>query len=129
MVQLKIISGSKAGIDWVARRFPVRLGRGKRCQLKLDDPGIWDDHIHLDFSRQEGIVARVQGDALALVNGTPIRDAILQNGDVLDLGAARVQFWLSPTRQANMAWREWATWLGIAAICALQIALVYWLIR
>ena len=40
MLQLSILSGKTAGTEWVARRFPVRIGRAPDSDLKLEDAGI-----------------------------------------------------------------------------------------
>ena len=53
MVQLKILSGKKAGTAWVARRFPVRIGRSAGADLQLEESGVWDEHLQLDFKPAE----------------------------------------------------------------------------
>ncbi|HWQ91015.1 MAG TPA: hypothetical protein VN673_05035, partial [Clostridia bacterium] len=60
--------------------------------------------------------------------GQPIQRALLRNGDDIDLGGLKLQFWLSETRQKPLAFRELLTWAGIALISLAQIALIYWLI-
>ena len=129
MVQLKVLSGKKAGTAWVARRFPVRIGRSSAADLQLEESGVWDQHLQLDFDPVEGIVLSAQPDALATVNGQPVHQTILRNGDTIDIGSLKMQFWLSETRQAELRLREGLTWAGIAAISFGQIGLIYWLLR
>jgi pSer/pThr/pTyr-binding forkhead associated (FHA) protein len=129
MVQLKVLSGKKAGTTWVARRFPVRIGRSSATELQLEESGVWDQHLQLDFNPEEGIVLSAQPDALATVNGRPVRQIVLRNGDAIDIGSSRMQFWLSETRQAGLRIREGLTWAGIAAVSLGQIGLIYWLLR
>jgi pSer/pThr/pTyr-binding forkhead associated (FHA) protein len=129
MVQLKVLSGKKAGTTWVARRFPVRIGRSSTADLQLEESGVWDQHLQLDFDLEEGIVLSAQPDALATVNDQPVRHAVLRNGDVIDIGSLRMQFWLSETHQAGLRVREGLTWAGIAAISLGQIGLIHWLLR
>ena len=129
MVQLKVLSGKKAGTAWVARRFPVRIGRSSAADLQLEDSGVWDQHLQLDFNPQEGIVLSAQPDALATVNGQPTRQTVLRNGDAIEIGSLRMQFWLSETHQVGLRVREGLTWAGLAAISLGQIGLIYWLIR
>ena len=81
----------------------------------------------LDFKPAEGVVATVQPGALASIAGQPASHAVLHNGDVIEIGSLKLQFWLSETRQRRLSVREWATWIGIGAISLGQIALVYWL--
>jgi pSer/pThr/pTyr-binding forkhead associated (FHA) protein len=129
MVLLKVLSGKKAGTAWVARRFPVRIGRSASADLQLEESGVWDQHLRLDFNPTEGIVLSAQPDALATVNGQPVHQTILRNGDAINIGSARMQFWLSETRQSGLRLREGLTWAGIAAISFGQIGLIYWLLR
>ena len=129
MVQLKLLSGKRAGTTWVARRFPVRIGRSGATDLQLEEVGVWDQHLQLDFDPAEGIVLSVQQNALASVNGQPIHQAVLRNGDVIEIGSLRMQFWLSEIRQAGLRLREGLTWAGIAAISLGQVGLIYWILR
>jgi hypothetical protein len=129
MVQLKVLSGKRAGTTWVARRFPVRIGRSGATDLQLEEVGVWDQHLQLDFDPAEGIVLSVQQNALASVNGQPVHQAVLRNGDAIEIGSLRMQFWLSETRQAGLRLREGLTWAGIAAISLGQVGLIYWILR
>ncbi len=127
MIQLKILSGKKAGAVWVARRFPVRIGRAPAADLQLADEGVWDQHLQLDFHRGDGFFLNAQSGALATVNGEPVENTRLRNGDSIELGAVKLRFWLAETRQAGLRYREWLTWAALTAVCLAQIALIYWL--
>jgi len=129
MLQLKILSGKKAGTTWVARRFPVRIGRSAEADLQLEEAGVWDQHLQLDFNPAEGIVLSAQPNALAAVNGQAVHQAVLRNGDAIDIGSLKLQFWLTETRQAGLRLREGFTWAAIAAISLGQVGLIYWLLR
>lgn len=128
MVQVEVLSGKKAGLTWAARRFPVRIGRSASADLQLEDDGVWDQHLRVDFDPAEGFVACAQPHALASLNGQPLQQAALRNGDILALGAIQLRFSLGPTRQAGLLLREWLTWAAIAAICLGQLGLIYWLL-
>ena len=129
MVQLKVLSGKKAGAAWVGRHFPVRIGRSAGADLQVEEGGVWEQHLQLDFNPAEGIVLSTQPDALATVNGQAVHQTILRNGDTIDIGSLRLQFWLSETRQTDLRLRESSTWTAIAAISLGQIGLIYWLLR
>ena len=129
MIQFKIRSGKKAGTNYMARRFPVRIGRNPESELQLEDDGVWDRHAQLDLDRSVGFVLSTRGDALTMVNGEPAQRAVLRNGDDVGLGAATMQFWLSDTTQRGLRFREVLTWIAIAAVSLCQVALIYWLIR
>lgn len=129
MFQLKVLSGKKAGTVWVARRFPVRIGRAAAADLQLEESGVWDQHLKLDLSPEEGIVLSAQPNALATVNGQPAHRVVLRNGDAIDVGSLRMQFWLSEARQAGLSFREGLTWAGITAVSLGQVGLIYWLLH
>ena len=129
MVQLKILSGKKAGASWVARRFPVRIGRSSGIELQLEEDGVWDQHLQLDFHPPDGFVLSGHPDAITSVNGVPIQKTVLRNGDTIEIGAAKVQFWLGETHQSGLGFREWLTWTVIAVICVGQVVLIYRLLR
>ena len=129
MVQFNILSGKKAGAQSVARRFPFRIGRAAENELQLEDDGVWDRHLTLEFQKQEGFKLTTSANALATVNGESVQDAILRNGDTITIGSAKLQFWLAAARQRGLHGRELFVWALIVAVTAAQIALVYWLIR
>lgn len=129
MVQLRILSGKKAGTAWVARRFPVRIGRAPQADCQLEDEGVWEQHLQLELQRGSGLVLRSRPEAPALVNGQPVHQAVLRNGDLIELGAAKLQFWLSESRQAGWGFGEVLTWFGIGGITLGQVYLIYWLLR
>lgn len=127
MIQFGILTGKRAGSSWAARRFPVRIGRSPDADLQSDEEGVWDWHAQVDFKPRDGFYLTARPNTLASVNGQAVREVRLRNGDGVEIGALKMRFWLSPTRQAGLRFREWFTWAAIAAICLAQIALVYWL--
>ena len=129
MVQLTILNGKKAGTEWLARRFPVRIGRSSACDLSLEEDGVWDQHLELDLDSTEGFFISVQPDAVTTVNGQSIQRTRLRSGDVIGIGALQLQFALSATRHRSLLVREILTWLGLAVLCLGQIALIYWLVQ
>jgi predicted component of type VI protein secretion system len=129
MVQLNILSGKQAGARWMARRFPVRIGRAAANDLRLEEDGVWDQHCELKFDRAEGFILTAQPEALLAVNHEPVRSARLRNGDRIELGSARLQFWLNEIPQRGQRLREGLVWTLVVAICLTEVALVYWLLR
>jgi hypothetical protein len=128
MVQLSILSGKQAGSNWTAAHLPVRVGRSDRNDLRLQDEGVWDQHLQLELDRVAGFTLRVQPQALVTLNGQPVQQARLANGDLIQIGSLKLRFSLSETQQKGLRFREWLTWAGIAAVCLGQIGLIYWLL-
>jgi predicted component of type VI protein secretion system len=130
MVQFKILSGKKAGTVWVSRRFPFRVGRSAEADLQTDEPGVWDQHFRVEMRRREGFVLKPEGQAITAVNAARIeKEQLLRNGDTVELGALKLQFWLAETRQRGLALREWLIWIALAAITFSQIALIYFVLN
>ena len=129
MVQLRVLSGKMAGHETVARRFPFQIGRASAADLRLDDPGVWDQHLRLELRRPGGFVLAALGDAILAVNGQPVREAQLRNGDRFGLGSVQVQFWLAETRLRGLRFREAAVWMGVGLVTLGQVALMLWLLR
>ena len=128
MLLLKVISGKQAGTETVARRFPFWVGRSPTAALRLDDDGVWDDHLKLEVRLDEGAVMFASREAFTAVNGYPVTEAVLRNGDVIELGSVRIQFGLSPTRQSSLNLRENLTWILLGSLGFGQVALIYWLL-
>jgi pSer/pThr/pTyr-binding forkhead associated (FHA) protein len=128
MVQFDVLSGRQAGARWAARRFPVRIGRALANDLRLDDPGVWDEHLELALRPAAGFVLTTRPNALATVNGQPAQSALLRNGDRIEFGSVKLRFWLGEARQRGLRSREWLVWTAIAVICLGQVALIYWLL-
>jgi pSer/pThr/pTyr-binding forkhead associated (FHA) protein len=128
MVQFKILSGKKAGSSSDVRHFPARIGRSANSDLQLEEPGVWDEHLKISLESAEGFVVETHASALAGINGQPIQRAPLRNGDVIEIGSVKLQFWLSEARQRGQTLREAFVWSVISLVCLGQIALVYWLL-
>ena len=129
MVQLSILSGKKAGDQSIVRRFPFSVGRSVRNHLQLDDDGVWDEHLTLEFQEPGQFVVQTAAGALLAVNQQLVQSAPLRNGDVLSLGSVKLQFWLAATSQGSLKFREFVVWGLLAAVTATQVLLIYWLIR
>jgi pSer/pThr/pTyr-binding forkhead associated (FHA) protein len=125
MVQFKVLSGKMAGSEMAARHFPFRIGRSVSADLRVEEDGVWEQHLELSFDPTTGFTLVAKPNALASVNGQPFDTILLRNGDLIEIGALKIRFWLSDTKQKSLSWREWATWTGIVLITGLQVALIY----
>ena len=129
MIQLNILSGKQAGTQPVARRFPFRIGRAAGNELRLEDDGVWDQHLTLECQPQSGFNLATAPNAIATVNGEPVHNQILRNGDTITVGSVKIQFWLAAARQGSLAARESFVWALMAGVTAGQMALIYWLLK
>lgn len=129
MIQFQILSGKQAGSDIVVRHFPFCIGRGADADLQLDDAGVWDRHVQIEFQAGEGFTFSVNTQALTLVNGERVESGVLRNGDLIELGSMRLRFWLARSKQKSLRFRETLTWMALIALFGGQIALIYWLLN
>jgi pSer/pThr/pTyr-binding forkhead associated (FHA) protein len=128
MIQLRILSGKRTGETLAASRFPIRVGRAANSDLRVDEPGVWDRHLQLDLDPDQGVVLTTSTDAWAHINGESVQQAVLRNGDLIEIGSLQLQFWLSETRQSSINVREAFTWSLIALVCLAQVSLLYFLL-
>ena len=129
MIQLRILSGKMADRLQAVRRFPFRIGRAPGNELVLDDAGVWDNHLTLEFQKNEGVLLRTSPEAFAAINEQSQSEARLRNGDVISFGSIKMQFWLAPPPQRGLRLRELCVWLLIAGVTVFQAFLIYRLLK
>jgi pSer/pThr/pTyr-binding forkhead associated (FHA) protein len=129
MIQLNILSGKKAGTRTMARHFPFRIGRATGNELQLEDDGIWDRHLTIELNPQSGFSVTTAPQALTTVNGAPVQNTVLRNGDAITAGSVNIQFWLAAALQGSLRLRENFVWFLLALVTLGQFTLLYWLIR
>jgi predicted component of type VI protein secretion system len=130
VLQLDILSSPAAGTSIKASHFPFRLGRSPGSQLRLEEPGVWDDHAEIQL-RDQRFVLQILPNATALVNGVAPPQSLvpLANGDIITLGSVQIRFGLGAVRQKALLPREFIAWTILAAIVLAQGALIVWLLR
>ena len=124
MIQLRILSGKMAGETILARRFPFNVGRAPENDLCLEDDGVWEYHLAIEFDKAEGFVMGTAPDALTAVNDQLQPSARLKNGDVISFGSTKIQFWLAPAKQRGLRSREIFIWLLLAGATVAQIVML-----
>ena len=129
MIQLQILSGKLAGHDVVVRQFPFRVGRGAEAQLRIEEAGVWENHLAIDFQAGEGFAFIAQDSALTRLNGAKVESGILRNGDLIELGSVQLRFWLARSEQKSLRLREALTWSSLVILFVGQVTLIYWLLR
>ena len=129
MIQLHVLSGQQAGTDIIVTDFPFVIGRAADSGLPMNDPGVWDRHLQIEFQPDTGFTFAVQSSAMAVINGDSVQAGVLRNGDLIELGSARFRFWLSRSSQKTLRVREILTWLALFTLFAAQAGLIHWLLR
>ena len=129
MVQLQVLSGGPRRAVYTVGEFPWRVGRGQTADLRLEEPGVWEEHLVLDFIPLEGYVITRQGEALAAVNGENFERRRLRNGDLIEMGAVKLRFWLAQTSQRGLRFRELAVWVLVALLVCFEVMVIETLTR
>jgi pSer/pThr/pTyr-binding forkhead associated (FHA) protein len=124
MIALRIVTGRCAGNLHTVRRLPCEIGRAPGSAIQLEEPGVWDRHLRLELDPAEGVIATLHGEALGAVNGEPFQRHRLRNGDLIEAGGVKLQFWLAAAEQRGLRWRERALWVTIIALVVLETWLV-----
>lgn len=128
MVQLQILSGKMAGDQWLARHFPFWMGRLPSCELCVDEPGVWDRHFQISF-QPEGFVLATSSNAFVALNARQIQQAVLKNGDLIEIGLLKLRFSLAPARQMPLVTREAVVLTVLTLLAIFQIAIILSLFR
>jgi hypothetical protein len=129
MVQLKVLTAHHAPAVHNVRKLPCLIGRSSSAGVRLEAPGVWDEHLNLNLDSDRRFTAQVCGGALLSVNGVAVQKAVLRNGDTLEFGSVKMQFWLGQTQQRGFRTMEALTWAVLAVVCITQIAVVYAMLR
>jgi len=129
MIEIWMLEGKQAGAWWTARHFPVRIGRHPDSDIPLDEPGVWDDHLALDYERAAGFVARPLSDGTVLVDDQPAGTVAVRNGSTLRVGGALLQFWVAPAAQRSFTLLEVCLWTSLILLCTGEVMLMLWLAR
>lgn len=124
MVQLRVLSGKMAGETHSVRHFPFHIGRAPKNGLCLNDPGVWDEHLTLDFQKKSGFTLETAEEAFVAVNEQPQKSTRLRPGDIISFGSVKIQFWLAPAYLRGLRLREAFVWSVLLAVTAGQVVLL-----
>lgn len=113
------------GQQFLARRFPFRVGRGARADLSVQDDGVWDEHLEIHFDGNSGFYLQSHSGSLVSLNGANIHRARLRNGDLIGLGSVKARFWLAPATQHCLARGDAMTWVLLGGFTLLELILIY----
>ena len=128
LAQLQFLTGQPRRHYIWPDQFPVRLGRGGECAMRIEEEGVWEHHVEIGLDNENRFRLKRISDASVMVNGEPMaKFQPLANGDVLELGSVKLQFWLGTVQQQQLSTREAAVWALLAAVTAVQVCLLLWL--
>ncbi len=123
MLQLTLVGRVPAETTPV-RGYPFRVGRAPGDHLRLQVPGVWDSHCTLEWRATDGIHLVGNPQALTAVNGQPVKQARIRNGDLLEIGGARLLVSVAPAAQRSFRLLEILIWSGLAGVGLAQLFLM-----
>jgi len=86
-VVLRGLSGQHFGRSYTLTE-PRLLGRSATADIRLDDAAVAERHAAIEL-HADRVVLRAMGNDTSLVNGVPVRDAVLSPGDQLAIDQHR----------------------------------------
>lgn len=116
-----------AGTETVARHFPFHIGRSKESDLRLEQPGVWEEHAVFRLE-EDRLKLAGSGQASIRLNGRLLEAAaVVRAGDLVEVGAVKIRIGLATAVQHGGATTRLLLVALVAGVSALQIGLFVWL--
>jgi len=124
MLLLRVTDARGVVTQHLAQSFPYRIGRSAQADLRIEAPGVWEDHATILPGDSFKFLIRSEGESLLLRHGEAIRSAPLGTGDELFLGSARMVVSLAPARQRSLGVTEAMVWVLLAALAVAELLIL-----
>lgn len=92
MATLVVTRGPDAGITFPLRFGLQKIGRDPRCDIHLDDTETSRSHAQILWDKEGVLLRDLKSSNGTLVNGEPIEERILRNGDRIRIGKRELQY-------------------------------------
>jgi hypothetical protein len=129
MIELRFVNGGRESLVFPLTALPISGGRGAGSDVALTGLGIWDSHFRIELDPTDGVILQSVGDAFTTVDQQRVSRHPLRNGDVIECGTNRVQFWLTPAPQRRLRSLEAFVWILAAMAGGAQVAVANWIGR
>jgi Inner membrane component of T3SS, cytoplasmic domain len=74
---------------------PIAIGSDNACDVRLSAPNIQRKQVEITLSRAGFMLKDVGGGGVVSIDGLPVTEQILRDGDAIQIGAARFSFKLA----------------------------------
>lgn len=89
---MRIVAGGMVGKEFIVYHQSTNVGASPKCEITLiKDPAIGPFHFRIDEHGQRRSLQAYDGCQVA-INGAPVTQHWLRNGDVIQAGATAIQF-------------------------------------
>lgn len=92
MATLVVTRGPDAGITFPLRFGLQKIGRDPRCDIHLDDTETSRSHAQILWDKEGVLLRDLKSSNGTLVNGEPIVERFLRNGDRIRIGKRELQY-------------------------------------
>lgn len=99
-VLLRGVGGRYHGRSFTLDR-PRTVGRGEDCDIRIDDPAFAERHARLEVQGRQVVLRSLAAGDTTIVNGEPVRDAVLRAGDQIVFDAHQRFVLEAPGNPAN----------------------------
>jgi hypothetical protein len=127
MIELRVLSGQRNGFSLISSKLPCSIGRSPDSDLRLEANGVFDEHAVFSLADDGDIQLSSRPPARTSVNGQTTANAVLRNGDIIDLGGVKVEFGFQAALQKEFGSREMFTWCFLLGITIAQALIIFWL--
>ncbi len=124
MFLITLLSGRLAGRFVEIRSLPFRVGRAAENDMILEEKGV--RALHVEFIREgNACLLKCQESASMILNGQTSTEAVLRNGDYIEIGSVKLRFDLAPVVLLDLRGREMVVWAFVVAVFLVQFWVVY----
>lgn len=89
---VRIVAGGMTGKEFIIYLDATDIGTSPKCQITLiKDPSVHPYHCRIQSNGRVRRVTAYQG-ATVTVNGQPVMDHVLRNGDLIGVGQTAIQY-------------------------------------
>jgi hypothetical protein len=99
-VLLRGVGGRYHGRSFTLER-PRLVGRGEECDIRIDDPAFAERHARIEVQDGHVVLRSLATGETTVVNGEPVRDAVLRGGDQIVFDAHQRFVLEAPGNPAN----------------------------
>lgn len=92
MATLVVTRGPDAGITFPLRFGLQKIGRDPRCDIHLDDTETSRSHAQILWDKEGVLLRDLNSSNGTMVNGEPIVERLLRNGDRIRIGKRELQY-------------------------------------
>ena len=103
---LVVLEGTSVGEVYKLEKFPLLLGRDSSCDIPITEEGVSRQHARIERKDKSYVIADLGSTNGTYINGLPINQSVLSEGDKIRLGDILLKFSLQDaidvSHQENM---------------------------